>query len=181
MALISSAIVAKIGVRNSLVIGASCQFVFIFSQIFPSWKEDFPAEKSHTKAKEVALFFQSDGFIRAFSIIASIVAGFGSSIIWVAQGQYLSKCATAETKGLYFGMFWSVYSLSQVLGNLFGAIVFENQLTKTELHLIMTGVALLGVFSFFFTRRPFIHRTVAPRRSFKLSNERDYYTDYDEA
>jgi len=112
-----------------------------------------------------------------FSIICAIVGGFGSSIIWVAQGQYFSKCATAETKGFYFGFFWSIYACSQIFGNLFGAIMFDSQLTKTELHLIMTGVALLGVFSFLFTTKPFVHRTVEPRRSFKLSNESCYYTD----
>ena len=163
------------------MVGASCQLMFIFSQIFPCWKDDYPVDKSHHKNKELAEFFQSDGFIRTFSIIASIVAGFGSALIWVAQGQYLSKCATAETKGLYFGVFWSVYSLSQIIGNGLAALVFTYKNTKTELHIIMTGVALIGVFSFVFTRRPFIHRTVAPRRSFKLSNEKDYYTDYDDA
>ena len=66
-------------------------------------------------------------------------------------------------------MFWSVYSLSQIFGNLLGAIMFDNDLSKTELHVIMSGVAFIGVIIFAFVQMPFVHRTDKARVSFKLS------------
>ena len=35
------------------------------------------------------------------------INGFGASILYVAQGKYLSECATEATKGLYYGIYLS--------------------------------------------------------------------------
>lgn len=55
--------------------------------------------------------------------------------------------------------------------------MFDNELSKTELHVIMTAVALAGVITFAFVRKPFVHRTARLRASFKLSHESAYFLD----
>jgi MFS family permease len=126
----------------------------------------------------LAVFLQSRSFIQVSSIVASVIGGFGSALIWVAQGSYFSRCATDDTKGMYFGFFWSIYSCSQIFGNLLGAVMFQSRLTKTELHLTMTAVSIVGVVIFAFVKRPFIHRTYRPRnvdlRSSNYLDESEY-------
>lgn len=44
-ALFSPAIVNGMGVRRSMTLGAVGHFIFVLSQIFPSWSADYPYEK----------------------------------------------------------------------------------------------------------------------------------------
>lgn len=41
-----------------------------------------------------------------------MIVGFGMGVLWVAQGEYVSLCATEETKGFYFAHFWAFYMSS---------------------------------------------------------------------
>jgi len=45
------------------------------------------------------------------------------TLLWVAEGKYISECATETTKGFYFSYFWMFYMLSQVFGNLIAALI----------------------------------------------------------
>ena len=47
--------------------------------------------------------------IKIILYTANIFGGIGSALIWVAQGEYTSLCATEETKGFYMGHFWAIY------------------------------------------------------------------------
>jgi MFS family permease len=58
-------------------------------------------------------------------IIASVLSGAGEALIWIGQGNYISLCATDSTQGFYFGYNWAIYMTSQVIGNLFGALMIE--------------------------------------------------------
>lgn len=51
--------------------------------------------------------------------------GWGDALMWVAHGTYIQECSTEETKGFYFGYFWSFYMFSQVIGNLLAAFVLK--------------------------------------------------------
>jgi hypothetical protein len=44
--------------------------------------------------------------------IGQILTGSGQAIIWVAQGEYMSKCASADSQGFFFGLFWCIYMSS---------------------------------------------------------------------
>jgi hypothetical protein len=55
--------------------------------------------------------------------IGSVLVGLGASLIWVAQGEFTSICASEETKGFYFGYFWAMYMSAEVFGNLIGALI----------------------------------------------------------
>ena len=50
-------------------------------------------------------------------IIGSMVSGLGQALLWIAQGEYIGLCATKSTQGFYFGYFWGMFSINQVIGN----------------------------------------------------------------
>jgi MFS family permease len=49
--------------------------------------------------------------------------GFGAGLLWVAQGEYVTNCATDETKGFYFSYFFIIFMISQIVGNLVAGFV----------------------------------------------------------
>ncbi len=114
--LFSTTIMDKIGVRTCMVIGSCCDFLWICSCIPAALSSEYPDSTS---------FFLSNGFIYASSSILSIVDGVGDAIQWVANGVYISDCATESKKGFYFSYFMAYYMASQVFGNLLAAFVLK--------------------------------------------------------
>ena len=105
--LISPAVVSKMGFRWCFVIGALGHFAFLLSQILPAWAaESDQADEQNAVIK----FLRSHHFIKIFSFICVTINGFAAAVLWVAQGKYFSKCATPDSRGFYFGLFWSFYS-----------------------------------------------------------------------
>jgi MFS family permease len=101
--LISPSVMNRIGVKNSLIFGSVCDLLWMTFQIFPAYKMEYPDSTS---------FFLSDGFIIFINLFGSILDGFGDAVAWVAQGKYISDCATNRTKGFYFAYFWTYYMFS---------------------------------------------------------------------
>jgi MFS family permease len=106
-------------------------------------------------------------------IVSVILNGLGASVLWVAQGEYFSKCATEKSKGFYFGLFWSMYQGSQIFGSFFGGLIFGENYSKTAFFIIMSIIALLATVSMAFTRRPYVSHQ---KHTILLSNEELYYT-----
>jgi hypothetical protein len=59
-----------------------------------------------------ALWYYSEGFYMATNLFISAISGFFGSLLWVAEGKYISDCATEKTKGFYFSYFWAFYMQS---------------------------------------------------------------------
>jgi len=70
-------------------------------------------------------------FIKFVLIFGVIINGFGAAVIWIATGEYFSKCATEKSRGFYFGLFWSIYQGSQIFSSLIGALMFKFNVIKT--------------------------------------------------
>ena len=85
--------------------------------------------------------------------ITNIISGFGQAIIWVAQGEYISLCATEETKGFFFALFWAFYMASQIFGNFAGAIIITRA-SGPIFFLIMGLIMLLSVTGYIFVKHP---------------------------
>ena len=83
--------------------------------------------------------------------------GFGASILWVAQGEYISKCSYYDTTGFYFGYFWSIHQASQILSCVLSTLIFKYHLDKTTFAQIMSVFAFLGTFMFFCVQKPYVH------------------------
>ena len=99
----STALLKKLGTYKCLILGGFGHFCFVFAQILPAIKYDNPDSDS---------LVTSDGFITTILIICALINGFGAALIWVANGNYISECATPKTKGFFYGFFWVVYMMS---------------------------------------------------------------------
>lgn len=69
-----------------------------------------PAEKFYNPDSDYWAYGET--FYYVVNIIISAASGFMGSILWVAEGKYISECATDETKGFYFSYFWMFYMQS---------------------------------------------------------------------
>jgi hypothetical protein len=143
----STAFLKKLGTYKCLVLGGFGHFCFVFAQIFPAVKYDNPNSDS---------VVTSDGFITAILIICALINGFGAALIWVANGNYISECATPKTKGFFYGFFWVVYMMSQVVGSLIGAAILESGRNQTFFYLSLALLAALASLSFWLTRKPLV-------------------------
>ena len=86
-----------------MVIGCFGDTLYVISCIPPALKQENPDTTS---------FFLTDGFIMTFSSIIAIIDGVADAIQWVANGVYISDCATERTKGFYFSYFMAYYMSS---------------------------------------------------------------------
>ncbi|KAL7136485.1 hypothetical protein ABFS83_10G034300 [Erythranthe nasuta] len=99
--LVASLVVKKLGSKNALVLGTTGYFFFTAANLKPSWYTMVPA---------------------------SVYLGFAASIIWVAQGTYLTSAAHSHAYdhklhegtviGKFNGEFWGMFASHQLVGNL---------------------------------------------------------------
>ncbi|XP_047330266.1 UNC93-like protein 3 [Impatiens glandulifera] len=99
--LFASLVVKGLGSKNALVLGTTGYWLFIAANLKPTWLTMVPA---------------------------SLYLGFTASVIWVAQGTYLTSSARFHANdckleepnviGSLNGEFWGVFATHQILGNL---------------------------------------------------------------
>lgn len=128
-------LVARLGHIRAIIIGALCYLVYIASLIH-IWEP--------------------------FVLIASAINGFGASLLWVAIGGFLTRCSAAKDRGLYTGIFWSIFQLSGIGGNIAAFYIF-NETTSTDadgkpsnanqLFIIFTCLATFGTLLLFALRK----------------------------
>ena len=97
------AMTVKIGVKKTFTLGGVLLSTMAFVQMMVYINDD-----------------AMHGLISFGLIIGSMASGFGQALMWIAQGEYIGKCATAKTQGFYVGYFWALYNISQAVGNLLG-------------------------------------------------------------
>ena len=119
----------------SMTIGALCYTVYVGSFILASTPIKYESTKS--------IWLFKNGTIQAFILIAAVLNGFGASILWVAQGRYVSRIANNSNKGTFNSIFWAFFMSSQVIGTLFAAIVLQNTDAFT-FYCIMTAVCFVA-------------------------------------
>ena len=83
----------------------------------------------------------------------SIISGLGQAIVWVASGEYMSLCATKQTKGFYYGYFWVFYMSSQIFGNYIGAISIDKS-SGPFFYLMLGSIMVAAVPAFCFLKIP---------------------------
>ncbi len=82
--LFAEKIVKKCGVKFSLVGGSLCYSFYISTFILSSYR---------TLYSDSDAWYLNKTFIIFIVYLAAAVNGFGASILWVAEGQYVSMCA----------------------------------------------------------------------------------------
>ncbi|CDW76468.1 major facilitator superfamily protein [Stylonychia lemnae] len=132
------------GTKLSLVVGGVCYFFWVFCFLAPSFKSQFPDSDS---------FIFNRGFITFLLFFTATINGFGAGILWVAQGQYVSDCASDKNKGFFFSYFWAWFMSSQIIGNLLAALILGN-FEQSTFYIIVSVAAFLGAMIFLLLRRP---------------------------
>eukprot|EP00347_Sterkiella_histriomuscorum_P014941 403358919 len=140
---LSAAIVNKIGTKVSLVTGGLCYFFWVFCFLAPAFKNENPHSTS---------FIFNKNFITFISLFSAAINGFGAGILWVAQGQYLSDCASDANKGFFFSYFWAFFMSSQILGNLTAALILGN-LPQSTYYIIIFKEDIILTFQMLVSRR----------------------------
>uniref|UniRef100_A0A0D6QZA9 UNC93-like protein 3 n=1 Tax=Araucaria cunninghamii TaxID=56994 RepID=A0A0D6QZA9_ARACU len=136
---VATPIVRRLGSKNSLILGTSGYWLFIAANLFPSWYTMVPA---------------------------SLYLGFTASIIWVAEGTYLTFAARGHATecnlpegavlGNFNGEFWGMFASTQVIGNLLSLVLLktgtEGKSTSgtTLLFAVFLGSMTLGTILAFF-------------------------------
>ena len=151
--IMSTALLKKLGTYKCLIFGGFGHFCFVFAQIFPAIKYDHPDNDS---------FITSNGFITGLLIICALINGAGAALIWVSNGNYISECATPKTKGFFYGFFWIVYMMSQVVGSLIGAAILKSGKQQTFFYAALALLAACASLSFWFIRKPLVLETEKP-------------------
>lgn len=117
VAFIATAIDKKIGMYRLLVIGSFFHFTLILAFILPAYKSDHPDDES---------WLVSTTTIETLLLVTAALNGFGSAVLWVSCGNYISLAATSKSRGMYFGLFWVFYMGSQTTGSLIGAFILNS-------------------------------------------------------
>ena len=104
----------QMGPRFTMVLGAACYVVYLLSLIH---------------------------IIPWVVLIMSTVIGFGGAILWIALGVFITQNSTKDTYGQNTGIFWSIFQLCNVFGNL-ATYLFFSQLTNT--FWLFVGFAIIG-------------------------------------
>lgn len=136
---LATAIVNKCGERFCMTVGAMCYTLYTAAFIVASAPKQYPSA-----ADSWAL---SDGFIKFVIIICAMACGFGASILWVAQGRYISRVANNENKGTYNSIFWAFFMSTQLIGPLFAALVLKN-IDTFPFYCIMTAICFFAALFF---------------------------------
>jgi len=109
-------IVQSLGPRTSLVAGGLCYVAFMAANLNPRWR---------------------------FMLPAAALNGLGAAVVWCAQGAFLANCAFAYARatgkadekavlGRFNGIFFAVFQLSQIPGNVLGSLELPGSARPAE-------------------------------------------------
>jgi MFS family permease len=129
--------VNRLGNRASFIIGGLTYTLYVGVFLLPAYR------KQTTERP----WYLSDEFIWSSFIFAAVVNGFGASILWVANGNYIAECANDSNKGLFFSLFWCFLMSSAIIGNLMAAYVIDS-VQESIFYIVMTGLCFVATLWF---------------------------------
>lgn len=88
--------------------------LFVAANVVPAIFDDYTGIRNW--------FFSLLG-MKILLVVTSMLNGFGAGLIWVSFGTYVAQCATEESKGYMFGLFWFIFNWCNIIGPFAGAMV----------------------------------------------------------
>ena len=134
-----------------MIIGSIFDGIWILTSLVPVMKIKHDLDAKNGLHPEP--FYFSDAFVYFIVLFTSVLGGLGESIQWVAQGKYISDCATEKTKGFFFGYFWIFFMASQIFGSVLAALVFK-YFSLSTFYVTMTVFSLISGVIFYFLKDP---------------------------
>ncbi|KAF2071472.1 hypothetical protein CYY_007206 [Polysphondylium violaceum] len=86
--------------------------------------------------------------------IASGILGIGGAILWTAQGSFVIRCSTEKTLGLHTGIFFALFQVNQIIGNLGTGVLLNHGLNLSILFIILSAVCASSIFGFLLLGNP---------------------------
>ncbi|KAJ3132459.1 DUF895 domain membrane protein, partial [Irineochytrium annulatum] len=143
----AAVIVEHLGTRPSLVFASLSYVVMNVAMIF-------------------AVKGQGDDRLQfAVLLPACLLIGFGASVLWTAQGTYLSRCGTPETTGHLSGIFTGIQGMANVIGPLLSSVLLQFNVDKNLMFVILTACGAGGpvIFAYMWSRpEPKVMATLHP-------------------
>lgn len=103
----------------------------------------------------VATFLCPHTFLLYF---ASALQGLGASFMWVGHGRYITENSNSGTISRNSGIFWAIYQLSLVTGNLSVYCIFTSKTydkpTRKLMFIILTILSIIGTLILATLRKP---------------------------
>ncbi len=129
--IMAPAVVSTLGAKYSMVISSVFVCFFVVAHVKPTWFTLMPASAS---------------------------VGLWCAFMWAAQGVYISNCAlayaasnenvsTRDAFNLFNGIFWGLYNVNQILGNVISSLVLahgHSQQTLFTLFFVFLALAVLA-------------------------------------
>merc|ERR1712137_334025 len=125
--LVSGVVVKKLGAKMALFVGSLGYTEFVFANLYPVGWVLLPS---------------------------SVVIGIGASLLWTAQGTYTSKSSVEQTLGVHMGMFFALYQMNQIFGNLFAALFLTRGFNTSGLFVVLGVVSAFASGMFLTLRSP---------------------------
>ncbi|KYQ90736.1 hypothetical protein DLAC_09373 [Tieghemostelium lacteum] len=86
--------------------------------------------------------------------LAAAILGVGGAVLWTAQGSWVIRCSTVDTLGFHTGLFFALFQMDQLIGNLGAGVLITSGLSDTTLFLILTIVASSSILGFLMLGNP---------------------------
>lgn len=147
----------------------------VFSQVIPAWRASADEDSESVFVK----FLFQDRVIISLMVVGCVLSGLGQACMWVTQGDYISNCATNNTKGFYFGFFWFMYMSSNIFGNWIGSYLIL-QTSGPVFFIIMGIIMIIGQTGFLGLQKP---KSIEPvnQQQQELLEHDDVETDQEES
>ena len=88
----------------------------------------------------------SSSYMPVLLLIGSAISGFGNGFIWLIQGIYLSSFENNSSEYQHMGLFYSLFNINMIFGNLIGLIVLLTGASIQIMIFTMIGISSIGVF-----------------------------------
>jgi len=152
-------IVKRAGFRASFVMGGLTYTLFVSSFVLPAYHAQNPTSSA---------WFADRTFIWSIVLTTGALNGVGSAVLWVANGNYISECATNANKGLFNSIFWVFLMFSAIIGYAAAAFLI-NDCKQTTYWFVMTVICLLATLTFMFITKPDKHPTKKAQRDLAIT------------
>jgi len=129
----------KLSTKSALIIGAACHVAFVFAGALTTFCNKY----------DLHYGFCNPSFILFFNITSDVCLGSRAAFLWLSQGIYVNECADENTKGSFYGTFWSILQTSQIFSSALAAFVLggTDEVIFYSL-LVVFGFASVVMFNF---------------------------------
>src|SRR3989338_2317495 len=120
--LLASQIHALVGSRLSMLVAGGCYALYILTNIF---------------------------YYLPVYYAASLLVGFAATMLWTAQGAFLTRQSSAENPGFYSGLFLAIYQSEGIFGYLITQLLVSGGVLPDFILYLFVVFVVLGTLHFF--------------------------------